>query len=304
VRDADALRAFRNICALVTTTHGWGAALDGVAIRPILWSDSFKFGFYSPGQKDGYVSLHGAIEGYESVARMRKMRFHPDVPFDGLRNLKPQVDKQLLTRLLVAWRRFYLQRKQRNFYRSLFRSMDVAFHAGLFPSDGLTGMSDAGLRLALWVSAFEVLFHSGGKKGWSDKLAVQTAMAAGPWDYAKVIRKRYKVTRPARKVSLVEKIYEELNNARNDFLHGNPVSALTLRFGRRGNRPSLVTLAPALYHGALLAFLHGKVPGGPDEELPEGTSSVEAAILYMERHDGLSNVQRALEKATQTEDDE
>jgi hypothetical protein len=148
ILDAEALRAFRNICSLVTTTHGWGAVLDGVGVRPILWSDSFKFGLYSPGQTHGYVSLHGAIQGYESVPRMRKMRFEPDTAFDSLRELRPGLDKELLARLLVAWRQVYVRRRQRKVYRALFRSMDVAFHAGLFPSDGLTGASDAGLRLA------------------------------------------------------------------------------------------------------------------------------------------------------------
>ena len=215
--------------------------LDGVSVHTILWSDSFKFGFYSPAQKqNGYITLHGAIEGYESAKRMRRIRFQPDTAFDSLRELRPKLDKQLLARLLVAWRQFYVRRTQRTVLRALFRSMDVAFHAGLFPSDGLTGPSDAGLRLALWVSAFEVLFHA----GWVNKSTVQAALAGSPWDYSKLTVSRYKLRvdrTKTRRGTLVEKIYEDLYNARNAFLHGNPVSARTLRFDRRDYCPSLVT---------------------------------------------------------------
>jgi hypothetical protein len=140
-----------------------------------------------------------------------------------------------------------------------------------------------------------------------NKASVQAALAGGPWGYSKLTTRRYKVRadrKTMRRATLVERIYDDLYNARNAFLHGNPVSARTLRFDRRGDRPSLVTLAPALYHGALLAFLQNKVPGGPDEALPGNLSEVDAARHYMDRREGLSNVQNALAKATEREDDD
>ena len=236
VLDADALRAFRNICAIATTTHGWGEVVVSNGLRTILWSDSFRFGFFTPGRREGFVSLDGAVETFESVPRMREMSFHPDSPFEGLRRLRPQVDERLLARLLVAWRRFHLESEEA--YRPLFRSLEVAFQAGLFPSDGLTAASDAGTRVGSWVSAFEVLFHL----GWADRSVVLAALAAGPWNDPRLTDKSFVVGKK-KKVpgSLVEKVYDDLYYARNDFLHGNPVSADTLRFDRdpivaRGNR--------------------------------------------------------------------
>jgi hypothetical protein len=41
----------------------------------------------------------------------------------------------------------------------VFRSLEVAFQANRFPSDGLSSINDIGTRIGLWVSAFEVLFH-------------------------------------------------------------------------------------------------------------------------------------------------
>ena len=297
----DTLRAFRNICAVTTTTQGWGEVMAEGRQRIVLWNDSFKFGFFTPGRREGFASLHGVAQVFESVPRMREMSFHPDSPFEGLRRLEPTVDARLLARLLVAWRMFYLESHE--VYRPLFRSLEVAFQAGLFPSDGLTATSDAGTRVGSWVSAFEVLFHPGSdnKVYKSDVLA---ALAAGPWYDPRLTEKSFVVSVGKEvQASLVEKIYDDLHDARNAFLHGNPVSEDTLRFDRNPNKVSLVELAPILYHGALLAFLVGKVSGGPEDPQPDNMD-IEARIEAYERDRGLSNVQSGLAVALRTDDED
>ena len=47
---------------------------------------------------------------------------------------------------------------------SIVPSLEVAFHAALFPADGLASINDVGTRIALWVSAFEVLWSSGWRR--------------------------------------------------------------------------------------------------------------------------------------------
>jgi hypothetical protein len=71
-------------------------------------------------------------------------------------------DQPLLDRLFRTWRQCYLRKRNRKKLLRLFRALEVAFHAALFPADGLTSINDVGSRIALWVSAFEVLCHPGG----------------------------------------------------------------------------------------------------------------------------------------------
>lgn len=302
VLDSDALVSFRNMCAIATTTQGWGTALASMSgHRSILWNDSFQFGFYTPGRSGGYVFLHGAVWGFESADRMRRMRLHPASQFESLRTAAPDVDVALLGRLMTAWRRYYVQKRERRRFEPLFRSLATAFHAGLFPSDGITVLSDAGTRIGQWVSAFEVLFHPG-IGGRVDKDRVMRELASGPWDSSVLVAKRYTVRvghKVKRRATLLERIYEDLYDARNAFLHGNRVTQSTVRFRGQRNRLSLVELVPSLYHGALLAFLEGKVGGGPSGRVRD-LRTPKAVRTYMQRRDGLSNVQQALMHATQT----
>jgi hypothetical protein len=41
----------------------------------------------------------------------------------------------------------------------MFRSLEIAFHALRFPTDALLSVYELGVRIVLWVSAFEVLLY-------------------------------------------------------------------------------------------------------------------------------------------------
>ena len=146
------------------------------------------------------------------------------------------LDAPLLERLFTCWRRCYLHERDRGKLRRLFRSLEVAFHACLFPADGLTSMNDIGTRLALWVSAFEVLCHPGGSV---NKRHVQKVLSDAPYSLKTLTTTRYVVSYQGKKLraTLPEALYDDLYWARNQFLHGMPVRPMMLRYRQSKDYP-------------------------------------------------------------------
>ena len=70
-------------------------------------------------------------------------------------------------------------------------------------------------------------------------------------------RRAYKITYCGKdhRVNLVQKLYKELYDTRNDFLHGNPVKPKRLYPFRNKNVPHIIRFAPLIYKIALLSFL-------------------------------------------------
>ena len=112
---------------------------------------------------------------------------------------------------------------------------------------------------------FEVLFHPGANQR-VNKRVVQVALQAVPWTRRELSAMRYKVTyNQMFKATLAEAIYDDLYHARNRFLHGQPVTATDLYYRQSNRFRPILELAPVLYNAALLAYLRGKIPGGPDQ---------------------------------------
>jgi len=167
---------------------------------------------------------------------------------------------------------------------ALFRSLEVAFQASRFPSDGFSSINDVGTRIGLWVSAFEVLFHPGG--GSVNKHLVQVAIARTRLKDPRLRRNLYRRTwgRPPRTFSIPfpALVYDDLYRARNAFMHGNPVTALDLLFRRSGKYPPLIVLAPLLYSVALRTYLRSTLTVLDDEWIDErwfGLGKIEEALL-------------------------
>jgi len=114
---------------------------------------------------------------------------------------------------------------------------------------------DYGASASLWVSAFEILSHP--KKGSANLLTVLDLMGKHDWLHKDLKRRSYVVKyRGKRKqVNLPQKLYKELYDTRNAFLHGNPVTPNRLRpFGRK-KAQAITRYAPVLYKVVLISFL-------------------------------------------------
>ena len=279
VRTKEALRGFRNIAAIASLTHSVARKLTGSQWVPP-YSDFFLFAAHVAGKNGWIGKLDGVVGGMDD--EVDKFRGQCDGQIDLPEAFTCSVDKVLFKQLVNAWESFYLIRPSNERLVSLFRSLEVAFHAARFPSDGLTGINDAGVRIGLWVSAFEVLCHPGSGRS-VDKPTVQTFLTTAGKALSKFAlkRRRYRVTHRGRNytVALMGLIYEDLYSARNAFMHGNPVEGRDLQFRRVPNRPSLFALAPLVYNVALRNFLNS--PIDEDDELEDafmGLHDIEEAL--------------------------
>jgi hypothetical protein len=291
-RNAETIRGFRNICAISTTTRcsAAGAASPQRAQWTVAWTDQFLFGYFTPGRNGWVQTLGGAAQGMDDAIPASQ----PSAQFADPSDWRLRVDRPLLDRLLTCWHRHYMASRQRRTSERLFRSLEVAFHASLFPADGLTSINDVGTRIALWVSALEILCHPGARS--VNKRDVQEVLEAAPLDARELTARRYSISyKQARhRATLPAALYDDLYWARNQFLHGMPVRRTTLHYRQSRRYVQLVKIAPVLYNVALLSLLQRNgIPGGPVSDLQLGVGANTLA-RYFESREGLREVQEGL----------
>jgi len=291
------MRAFRNCAAIATLT----AAMANDLARPhgrwsVRWSDHFLFGYFVAGRTGAVQTLNGPVVGIDGSIPTCQ----PSPGFSHPGHWSVLVDQPLLTRLFNALYRFQVQRRHRTRLARLFRSLEVAFHAGLFPSDGLTRLDDIGTRIGLWVSAFEVLCHPGNRS--VSKRDVQLVLQRTRYSRSELTVRRFRVNHAKQSfpATLPEALYDDLYWARNRFLHGSPITASTFRYQQSLKHEELVYVAPVLYASALTSFLdEAKIPEGPQP--PPKTLTPDTMSAYMHSREGLERVERALVAAATRE---
>ena len=299
VKQVEAIRSFRNVCALATTTRSWALSIrhpyGAAAQMSVRWSDHFFFGYHAPGHSGALGTLNGPTRGMDD--RIERFRAQ-STPYIGLPNhFGVYVDEQLLKRLFMAWHAYHISRRKRSLFRRLFRSLEVAFHASLFPADGFPSVNDVGTRIGLWISAFEILFHPG-RDQQVNKRVVQMALQQIPFLKPALRSLRYTVwdRRVRHQATLAEALYDDLYRARNRFFHGEAVTASDLHYRRSTNYLNLIDIAPVLYNGALLSFLRNRIRGGPETAaaIAAGKDIAGAMKRYIEATRGVSEIEDAL----------
>jgi hypothetical protein len=131
----------------------------------------------------------------------------------------------------------------------------MAYQAAALPINNQPTMYDYGVRIGSWVSAFEILAHPG--EGQSNLNTVLDLLDEVSWGLPRVGHRRYviKYKKKKRNVPLALELYKQIYDARNDFVHGNPVALSRLfPFGEE-SRSVLTAYAPLLYGLALASFL-------------------------------------------------
>jgi hypothetical protein len=258
VREADTLRAFRNVCAAATISCCCARKLAGGQWLP-LYSDHFVFASHVAGKNGWIQNMDGPVGGMNDDVENFVGQCAGQIDAPGAFSVN--ADPVLLQKLLAVWEVYCLKKRRRSDLSPIFRSLVVAFHAARFPSDGLSSINDAGTRVGLWVSALEILAHPG-PGGKADKQKVQALLGSVKLHDKSLKRRRHKVSyaKSSYTVALAGRIYEDLYTARNGFMHGNPVQRQHLHFRRSFKRPSLMLLAPLLYNLALRATLDRLMP--------------------------------------------
>lgn len=252
----DAIVAFRNIVALATIIEGHEHRLTSSFVAFPLYSDFFDFYPITISKNDdAFLTQSPSILGYDDEPG--KFRGQTSPSLAGSDHVRSEPTGDLFDQLHKAWKRRYLSKKYSEWVtRTLFRSLEMAYQASTMPFKNHSTIYDDGASASLWVSAFEILSHP--KKGKANLLTVLDLIGKYDWLEKDLNRRIYVVEYPRKtrnQVNFAQKLYKELYDARNAFLHGNPVTPNRLKpFGRKSAQ-SITRYAPLLYKIALISFL-------------------------------------------------
>jgi len=214
--------------------------------------------------------------------------------------LEPRdIDAVLMKILFRRWESHYKNDSRKWANVALFRSLNSAVAASKMPATVDVTLFDLGRSVSLWISAFEILAHP--KIGKSGLVPVYDLLDKAPWHDKKLQHKRYRAFISAIKArqrgaplrSLPCWLYGELYHARNDFLHGNPISKHRLHVKASGR--SLFQYPPMLYRMALSAFLQAKI----NIKVPDA-SRTKAYAKYVTKYFEVFSDQLDIEKGIRT----
>lgn len=249
-----ALIAFRNLVALSHITRAWAFTLTQHQSIGPLWSDYFDISPVRPA-KDGrhLVTITQAMTAIDDATPFVGCTT-PLLPDPSQVVFRP--DRQLLTQLLRMWRRRFESGHTSQWATlTVTRSLEMFFAAAAVPSENHGTLYDYGISVGLWVSAFEVVSRARSED--SSFRTVFDLLGEHPWSEPKLRTRRYRVRWRGRlSANLSQRLYKQLYDARNQFLHGNPVAEKDLHAFQRADGPILIGLAPLLLRVALLASLN------------------------------------------------
>jgi len=252
--DSDALIGFRNAVALSIIMRAWQDSLPRKHPFPSLtFSNYFDIYPISISMDNELFLTHtpsllGADEPKEFQGQCSPELAHS-------RSARVEYDYDILEAILEEWKKRFIERKKRAWKTLvLFRSLEMAYHACKIPIENNSTIFDIGSRIALWVSAFEILVHP--QTGKSDLKRVLDLIGKIKLDSSALSNRYYTIKWRNNVIrgTLIQKMYYELYKLRNDFLHGNPVNQSSLYPFRNKRRPLHMYIS-LLYKIALLIFL-------------------------------------------------
>ena len=186
------------------------------------------------------------------------------------------LDRPLFDALLERWRHAYRGQDPSWGDTKLMRSLNMAFHASQPPADQGATIFDFGLRLALWVSALEILVHPG----------THTRK-----NKAKVLRHLKSVDWLAKNCGdKAEEVCRAIYRCRNDFLHGNRIDVDAVQ--PLMSHDSLVGVAAPLHRMALAAFLglECEPPRSPLDDVENLAMEIAADIDFRDYQEDFETV--------------
>jgi len=280
LRTLQCITSFCNIVALSVITLARARFICGASVLGPMHSRCFDFYPYSlDKQYKNLIADNESILALNSSSKFNGQVW-PDIPVGDINNSR--IDWPLYNCLITRWQRRYQSKNPPWTDIALMRSLNMAYHASSLPAPFGTLELDQGRMIALWVSAFEILFHPGGQQGRSDKWKVCNALSNSIWKTRILRLRNLKRPRPKtllyrpktkhqaqndKRVTLPVWIYLSFDIARNDFLHGNPIESGDLYFDR--SKDSMLLYTAPLYRLALTSALHLKF----SEEAPPITDA-------------------------------
>jgi hypothetical protein len=241
---------FRDAVCFSAIVTGQCLAIKSGTSLGVVHSDAFDVYPWFPTKLDENLYAYTpALVGMHAVTQLRPQ----SSPALGKRSLSnTHIDQPLLTELLAHWERCFAASDQTIEDRRLFRALEMARAASRTPGGSDASEHDAGRAAAMWVSAFEILAHDGRHADFGRVLSLLNRVK---WQTSKLSARDQLVTHQSKPIqtNVAGAIYKRLYAARNDFIHGNPVTNETLRLENSGQQ--VQWFAAPLFRLALTAFL-------------------------------------------------
>jgi hypothetical protein len=288
-RTVDAIAAFRDCIAMSCVPISWARAIRYHNNFGILYSNSLAVYPWMVDKNFEHLVTHTmSMLGLHDVNKLHAQ----SSPAMSHRDLSHGLlDRTLLDALLHRWTQCFCNTPDAKDV-ALFRSLNMANAAAMMPAGADATMYDLGRSVSLWVSAFEILTPSR-RQGYK---SVYELLKSAAWELsankeAKYEAHGYKDTKVLE--PLPAWTYGEIYQARNDFLHGNPLDPSRLRVKTSGR--TLFHYTSLLYRMALTAYLdlRWKQPIPPMEDTQEFAKSVASSLAF-------SSHQRDIESALAT----
>ncbi|WP_340115736.1 hypothetical protein [Pelagibius sp. 7325] len=253
LKTVDAVGGFRDILAASTVpkANAENTIYDGGRDR-IGYSSAFSvYPWALTTNLDHIVALTPAFLGVHE-ARAFQGQSSPELP--PVRASRRDFDFPLFRALQERWLGRFNAASPAWSDIALFRSLNMANQAMMIPGGTDATIHHFGRTISFWVSAFEILVHPGGD-GRANLNKVFELLENAPWIEKRCRHRLYETGTKNKKArrNLACWLYRELNNRRNDFLHGNPVTRASLRVPYSGR--GLIYVAPVLYRLGLTSFL-------------------------------------------------
>lgn len=265
-----AIVAFRNVIALSVILDGWIPIIFSkhLNIYSTLYSDFYDL-FPMNGYSDKFYFVNSPA--LSNIISNAKIKFQSNYALPDTNNFYLFFDDKLINALFNILEKYFIKKNKVHSYSSLFRSLQVVFSACKMPTDNISTFYDYGIKVGLWISAFEILFHPGGvgKIGYKDIIKeLNKYELLNP----KIKNKLYSINNNI-KTNIIGLVYNEIYNARNDFYHGNNIDENRLYIFKKKKFPLITHIAPIIYLIALYVFLKDKnyllntTPKNSDEEI-------------------------------------
>ena len=254
--NASAFNDFRNAVALCFVLRGRSATARGYGSQDPTWGDVFDF---HPAQisSTGRVILQSPALNIMIGDGAKSLNLGPS-PAVSVFTSKLHVDHYLYRALGLEWQRRYVKPANNTRYsRTLFRALEVAYHACSVGVKSFGSAVEYGTQIALWVSAMEILAWPTNQR--ADLFKVFDLLERAPANRALTRRSyRAKWGGQKRSINAIQRCYRLMYSARNHFLHGDPVSFRTL-MGKSGATDfALPRVASLVFRYALVAYLRDR----------------------------------------------
>ena len=264
LKNIDAITGFRNILAISTIIKAHEHSLTSSFVAYPLYSDFFDlFPITVSRQNDGFITSTPSALGFDDEHQHFRGQVSPGLGGQG--NIGEKAQDHLFKALHKAWeRRFVRQKREEWSTRTLFRSLEMAYQAASMPFKNHSTIYDYGSSASLWVSALEILSHP--RTANANLQSVLGLLAGYEWKDKVIGRKSYKLRYAGKnsRINLVQKLYKELYDARNNFLHGDPVARKNLFPFRNTTGHPITKVCPTYLQGRPL-WLSSAIPTKSNE---------------------------------------